>query len=516
MIEPERLAAPSEHMAVLIEPNPEEIRRALSEESTSGFDAVAILDTPLAELRARLRHRLRLQTPVIVTGHQVEFFHAGVFAKTIAAGALARSAGGQAVFLLVDSDVPKTRHVAAPQVRPEGLRRALLNIPACDLQLPVECQPAADKQEWRELFDGLAASAATHGPTLLSDFAQAWTAGDRPTFDLRDAFSRALSAVEDVLGLGDVRHLRISQVCQTPEFRAFAAHLLLNAGAFRERYNEAQAAYRRAHHERNPNRPVPPLALVGERIETPLWIFRPAQARSRLYVADRGAELEFFADDESIGRAAKADLQHVEHHAEPGALERDGWRVRPRALALSAFARLFLADLFIHGIGGARYDEMTETFVLSFFNVQPPPICCVTATLHLPLDTQGVSEIELRSARRRQRELRYNPQRVVSDVPDDWTPRREALIHESRALRAERPRDRAGRRRIFNQIRGLNAELLRHDPTAAGKLADRVRTLERRRRADRIAHDREYFFALHPRAALEALAARIKTLLERR
>src|SRR5262249_36937452 len=44
------------------------------------------------------------ERPVVMTGHQPEFMHPGVWVKNVVAVALARRAGGDAEFVAVDSD----------------------------------------------------------------------------------------------------------------------------------------------------------------------------------------------------------------------------------------------------------------------------------------------------------------------------------------------------------------------------------------------------------------------------
>ena len=37
-----------------------------------------------------------------------------------------------------------------------------------------------------------------------------------------------------------------------------------------------------------------------------------------------------------------------------------GIKLRTRALTTTLFARLVLSDMFLHGIGGAKYDQVTD------------------------------------------------------------------------------------------------------------------------------------------------------------
>ena len=41
-------------------------------------------------------------------------------------------------------------------------------------------------------------------------------------------------------------------------------------------------------------------------------------------------------------------------------LQASGTPIAPKALALTLFARMFVCDLFIHGVGGGRYDRVTD------------------------------------------------------------------------------------------------------------------------------------------------------------
>jgi len=64
-------------------------------------------------------------------------------------------------------------------------------------------------------------------------------------------------------------------------------------------------------------------------------------------------------------------------------------KIRPKALLLTLFNRLFISDLFIHGLGGAKYDMVTDEIIIEFFKVEPPhflvPPALYISILNLPL-----------------------------------------------------------------------------------------------------------------------------------
>jgi hypothetical protein len=275
-------------------------------------------------------------------------------------------------------------------------------------------------------------------------------------------------------------------------------------------YNAAQTAYRRRHRVRAQGRPVPPLRAFADAVELPFWIEKPGRPRQRLFVARRGGEIELRAEREAVCVSTADTLARVASHTEPWPMAQDGWVLRPRALALSAFTRLFVSDLFIHGIGGAKYDEMMEAFIHGFLGTAPGPTCCISATVVLPLPSHGVEPDELRAACHASRDLRFNPQRHIEKLPAELVRRRAELVQQSDALRAQQPTDHGARRVVFREIRRVSAQMLECDPWRTAEYDRRAERLRRELELDEIALDREYFFALHPREALERLITEVR------
>ena len=53
-------------------------------------------------------------------------------------------------------------------------------------------------------------------------------------------------------------------------------------------------------------------------------------------------------------------------------------------MTTTLFARLLLADMFIHGLGGGKYDELTDSLMRDFYGIEPPSFLVLTGTLRLP------------------------------------------------------------------------------------------------------------------------------------
>ncbi len=97
-------------------------------------------------------------------------------------------------------------------------------------------------------------------------------------------------------------------------------------------------------------------------------------------------------------------------------LEASGYKIRSRALTTTLFARLMLADLFVHGIGGGKYDELTDELIRRFFGLEPPAFVVLSGTLWLPLPGFAVSAEDRQRLGSKLRGLRFNPQRYLSET----------------------------------------------------------------------------------------------------
>jgi hypothetical protein len=285
----------------------------------------------------------------------------------------------------------------------------------------------------------------------------------------------------------------------------FVADLLLDADRFAAAYNRALKEYRAAQRVRSGNRPLPDLGRGDRQVETGLWIYQPGQGRCRLWVSRRGDAICLLADDSLVGRIGAAELSRDPDAALAGLTP---WVVRPRALTLTLWARLLACDLFVHGIGGAKYDRVTDRIFRLYYGCEPPPLACVSATLRLPLPRHPQAETELRAARHHLRDLLFNPQRYAADLPAALLERRWALIDESNRLRANRA-SRLDRRRVFLELRQLNAELAHARPAVQEQLAAVIGKLADQCQSHRLASGREYFYALQPRQRLIDLAEQL-------
>ncbi len=506
----EPLKAPTADGGVLLAPPGGELpaRMAQARRRFSEMD-FAVAGLPAAELRALARAELAERTglspegPWILTGHQAELHHPGVWFKVPAIAALAEAVGGSAIHVVTDLDTLKDASLAVPEVLPDGelaVRHAAftdlgaLTGGRCPAQLP---PPSAEQLErivarvrqclpQRGLFDRWADAAGrgrAESPTLAH-----WIAASS-------------HAVTNSLGVR-VADAFFAELIRGQAFARFAAHILLDHATLFRLRAETLADYRRAHGLKGRSRPVADLIERDGALEVPLWLYRPDGPRERLFARSRGATVVL---ETPSGPVATLPSDPRRATQEVHALIEAGLLLAPRALTLTMFLRSFLGDLFVHGIGGAIYDEVGDELARRWLGWQPPAYITATATLRLDLPTRPATPADLSRARWDLHHARHNPQ-LYAAGDDDWATRR--LLERRRALLAQleaEARHSPERAQAFVHLHDVDAELCRHYRDGLDALRARIGQVEHDLHHNVQARSREYFFVYQSAERLEGL-----------
>ncbi len=592
---PCRLRAPEGDRAVLVEPPPERVAELVAGNrhirDQVDYD---LQGRPLREISAMARAELlgaaRRWTAayrnvparpdagglIFLAGHQPQMFHPGVWLKNFALGALSRKHGAAAVNLIIDADATSETALAVPTGTAEDPRTVRVPFDRPDPKIPYEERAIEDRelfnsfgrrvvQELGPLLRGpiierywpLVAERARETGNLGACLAQArhqlegqfWASFVVPASAGRRAAGRGPKQPAEAgttnsgqpaeagttNEAGETLEVPQSWLCKGEAFQWFAAHLLARLPRFRRIYNEALGEYRRLHHLRSRSHPAPELAEDGEWQEAPFWVWTAELPRRRRLLARAAAGEIVLSDREGwqarLPLSEEADAgRAVERLMELG---RRGVRIRPRALMTTLWARLALGDLMIHGIGGAKYDWVTDRLMERFFGLRPPGFLVLSATLHLPIgrlvggdscvvggdsgrrlsgatasatgvasysDSGTTAAAEVRAIEDELRGMTYHPERYLTQL--ETVPRSlDDLIAAKRGW-IKTPQTPNNARERCHAIRAINAAL-------QPRLEDRRERLTRWRaaalrklRAGRVLGWREYAFCLHPEPAL--------------
>jgi len=452
--------------------------------------------------------------PLIVGGHQPELFHPGVWAKNIAMSRLAARLDGLALNLIVDSDASATFAIAAPAGTATHPRRDTIAFDTPRVMQPWEIAAIQNRDMFTSFGDRVTAAmrAWSMDPVVQS----AWPAAieqSRRTGMLADAFTAARVSQERQWGITNLE-LPLSRMCSLAPFQEFAASILLRLPEFVRQHNQVLKEYRDRNGVRSRSHPVPELVQQDGWWEAPFWVWRGAATqRERPFV--RCANEVLIMRDQA-GEFLRVPAEQSALAAALATLESQQIRFRTRALTTTLFARLGLADLFVHGLGGAKYDEMTDALMVRCFDRDPPQFLTVSATFHLPFqesETASLTRRQRGELRHRLRDVGENPQRLVTD-PNPDTQRllqeRQQLLEALHGVSSGTPALSCGaRRESYLKLREIRRLLLPAVESVRQSLQASIQRGEEAAKHQQIFRNREYSWVLFPRQRLEQVWDRL-------
>lgn len=440
---------------------------------------------------------------LLAAGHQPELFHPGVWVKNFALNRLARSVGAVPLNLVVDNDTAKSTALRVPSWpgrRTEPDRVHLTSVPFDHFtgEVAYEERSVQDESLFASLPDRVGELTANWGyRPLLHDFWPEVLRQRERTPLPGERLAAARRALERRWGCHNLE-LPLSHLCRTEAFACFAVTLVGDPG-FRDLYNDCVHEYRRRHGIRSYNHPVPDLAVDGDWTEMPFWAWRAGSQRRLRLFGRRGADcIQLRAGDERWPNLSLADPVAAWRRLEPA-----GYKVRTRALTTTFFARLCLADLFIHGIGGGKYDELTDAIARAYIGRDLPAYLVLSGTLRLPLPHFPTDAERLRATAGEARDLHWNPQR---HLPDGVRERPEfgQAAAEKQDWIGRQPRTPAERRQRFQVLRDLTERLREPLQAAEETLAEELSQGRTEVSANERLRRRDFAFCLFPAAQLRS------------
>lgn len=454
---------------------------------------------------------------LVVAGHQPALYHPGVWAKNFAAAGMANRLGGSVLNLIVDNDLYSRGAVDAPAGSRRAPSRESVAFDASQRPRPWEKTKIVDRDLFRTFAKRVSQELNPFGVDPLVN--SAWPAAVERAArcgTLPECLTAARHSVEANWGLHNLE-LPMSRLCETDAFLRFACHLLAHLPRFSDIYGGVLNEYRHLYRIKSRNHPVPSLETCGEWLEAPFWVWRDDEPyRRRVFSRQSGKETTL-ADDTGRVFAVLPLSETMDACCAVDSLRSlpsQGIRFRTRALTTTLFARLFLADTFVHGIGGAKYDEMTDRIIARFFQIAPPCYATVSASLYLPFeqpfDATGDDEARLLELLR---DLEQNPQRHLTGGADATADRlldeKAALIAEQDAALAVRGLSKRERRatssaneRRFRRLQAVTQKLAAFTADQRSRVLAELAEVRAQRKANQVLTSREFSFVLFPESKL--------------
>ncbi len=260
----------------------------------------------------------------------------------------------------------------------------------------------------------------------------------------------------------------ISEISKEDNFLKLFLYFFYECEKIFNIYNKTLEEYRDIKGIKKEGEPFPFLFKYNDFYEIPFWIIKDGRKR----VFKNGKFL--YAEDERITQ--------LSFDFEKDILKIKNLNIRPRALTLSIYQRIFLSDLFIHGIGGTRYDEFTEKFFENVFNLKMPGHISLTGTFYL---FQGNPSLfpEISDLIQKRDFIIHHPEKFLSSDP---------LSLEKLKLIEEIKKARGNKREISEKIKKINEKLKEKIEGILKEIESEIKILMGKKEEERVKYYREY------------------------
>jgi len=494
--------------------------------------------------------------PIVQTGHEPILYHPGIWIKNHLAHYLVKIVGGISVNMIVDNDacnmgfmyvpilseistsvgkvafVKNKDHVAYEEIvfddfgpilqfKEEVIDLLSKNILREDVKTIVETVQPLPLNSVKEPTPNPSQEGNTKSPLLGGDLG----VGELLPIveDMRDVFGQFINRIgeyyqqgcSDMVGLLTAARksleedfgienpeVPVSWMCNTDGFYHFVLHILYEAERFTKIYNGKLAEYRNIHKIRSMANPLPDLKILRNLIELPFWVWKAEGQRAKCYRMNEGEDIKITDGAEVLVTLKKND-DVINNITRLKTLMETGIKIRPRAITTTMFSRLFFSDVFIHGIGGAKYDTITDEIIKEFFGIDPPGFVTISATLFLPLDVYGLDIKVLQELQRTDSDMCYNPERYASKETQSEPAFMNSVKEKQRLLKIMGVSNADEKRRYFRRIKELNKLMLSQIHTELQKKQREINTIRDKLVYNEVVRFREYPICLYPTKILK-------------
>ncbi len=451
---------------------------------------------------------------IIQTGHEPILYHPGIWIKNHLTQYLVKKLGGIGVNMIVDNDacnrgfmyipilseksasvgkvalVRNKDHVAYEEIvfddfgsihqfKDEVINLLSKNILRADIKTTME--------DMQDMFGQFINRIGEYYQQGCSDMVGLLTAARR--------------SFEEDFGIDNLE-MPVSGICDTDGFYHFLMHILHQAERFAKIYNEKLSEYRLIHKIRSRANPLPDLKILRDSIEIPFWVWKAGGQRAKCYMVNEGENIKITDGAEALGILNKGD-EVINNITKLKTLREAGIKIRPRAITTTMFSRLFFADVFIHGIGGAKYDTITDEIIKEFFGIDPPGFVTISATLYVPLDAYDLDIKVLQELHRTVSDMGYNPEQYAPKETQSEPSFMNSVREKQRLLKMMTVGNADEKKRYFNQIKELNNLMLTQINPELKKIQGEINAMSNKLAYNEVVRFREYPFCLYPMKVLK-------------
>ncbi|OGI05754.1 MAG: hypothetical protein A2Y40_02700 [Candidatus Margulisbacteria bacterium GWF2_35_9] len=280
---------------------------------------------------------------LIMTGHQPTIYHSGILAKNLSLNTFAQETKTAAINIIIDTDSGNGGNIYYPSIL--NAEPEVQSISISDNSPLYLYQKIVGSNEIENTLNLIHTGLTTVSLNFV-------TAKSKKVLSLYKQLSGMSLCEANTIArryLSPSNHyyeLPLSLILKSSYIQTLFSKILADGDAFSNQYNQALHTYRLDHKIKNNANPFPDLKPN----ETPFWLID----------------------------SSKKDRSSFFNSTKP-----ENCFLAPKAFLITLLLRFCLSDLFIHGKGGAKYDQFLDYWVSIYYKMQAPSFVSVSEDRYL-------------------------------------------------------------------------------------------------------------------------------------
>lgn len=406
-----KYSLPKKNKEFILIPPIDELKNVI-ESNLKLLNNIKIDKIPFQELRTQL-HKSVNGKIIVATGHQPVIYHPGIIFKDMVVNVLMERYCFDGLNLVVDSNtVGENQYISIPALKKGRLSCEKIQLFHSKPDLAFEEIPIPDKKSFSQRLTYIKTLLPKENTAGLNNYISAVNKAFSSSTNLAQFNAFSKRAFEEELGFKH-KEVFLSSICQTKAFLYFFSLILSYFRQFAIIYNSILEKY--TIHTKL-------LKISDDIVELPFWIYKDKEKRQTIFIKfNRGKTYICKGNSEILD----IDTSNIDSLVEIIDNLKDFYKIRPKALMLTLFIRLFLCELWIHGVGGAKYEELNDRLAYDFLSITLPKYAVASATLYLTLNIHTNIKEEIRQLKNTLRRMRFNPEEFLESY--DATCKKELI-----------------------------------------------------------------------------------------
>ncbi|MCK4885889.1 MAG: hypothetical protein KAS96_00810 [Planctomycetes bacterium] len=501
----EQLEIPSEKNAIFVSPKYSSWREMLDYNLATGSDS-----QDKSTARSQLLNIARVYTSqllpgfynqpktanIIVTGHQPIWHHPGILAKNIIASKFAKQSKGLCIQLVVDHDIGDSDMVLPFSNHDKTLDFIKVPVEKNQRKIPFELRSKPDLKMINDLIGSIAKNCPENFCCQL--WSEHLKKHPQISFALKnagDVITSLQAVLNKALGI-EMLYLPTSLMSENDSFFKFAGAIIKNYEKFTDIYNDAVS--------KNTTHSNCKFLNVDSSGKTalPFWLVTVSGLRTCMYAKTGSSTITISTMSRELGAI---DLAGNKIQQLKNILSKHQLSLRPKAVTMMLFVRLFLSDLFIHGTGGGSYKKITNFILDNYYNLKKTDAAIATATAWLPLLKESPLQCDIKTLNQNIRKIYHSPEKYIDKTLLEDDSIKKAIEIKKNMIRQACDLNKSAQQKqdAWKNINKINKRLIKYAQPSIKKFEEKIQLAKQFQHTTEVLNYRQFFFGLFSESFLK-------------